>query len=367
MYLKELSLINFKNIEQTRLDFEVGINAFVGDNGAGKTNILDAIYYLSMCKSMLSTSDAQSTKTHAEFFVVDGSYITSSAKSESVVCTYSRQRGQVKKLKRNGKEYERLSDHIGLIPMVVVTPQDSELIYEAEHRRKFLNGFISQADSIYLNAILKYNALITQRNRLLKQGGDESMLLIYDEQLRPYAEHIHRARTEVIAEISPLVEGFYRELCGGQEEVQLGYTSMLNDVDYMELMLSARRRDIMCEYTTVGVHRDDMTLSIGGMPLRRFGSQGQQKSYLLALKLAQYMTMSRLRDEKPILLLDDLFDKLDAGRVERLMHIVSREEFGQIFITDCNRTRLKQILGRMDSPHLLFEVSAGEAKQHEQQ
>ncbi len=359
MILKRLSLINFKNIEQATIDFEPGINAFVGDNGAGKTNILDGIYCLSMCKSMLSLTDSQSVRHGENFFVVDGEYSAQSGRKESILCTFSMQRTHTKTFKRNGKEYERLSDHVGLIPLVVASPQDSSLILVADDRRKFLNGFIAQLDSTYLNSLIKYNALIIQRNRLLKNGGEESMLSIYDEQLRPYAEAIHATRADVIAQMTPIVESFYHQLSAEREEVTLSYSSALAQGDYMELMLAARQRDLVNQYTTVGIHRDDLTLSIGGYPLRKYGSQGQQKSFLLALKLAQYMLVSRVRGESPILLLDDLFDKLDAGRVEQLMRVVSNEEFGQIFITDCNRTRLSTILSRTNSHYSLIEVNEG--------
>ncbi len=364
MHLKRLTLLNFKNIEQATLDFEPGINAFVGDNGAGKSNILDAIYYLSMCKSSLATRDSQNVRHDNDFFVVDGEYSSDEGRREAVVCSFTKQRGAAKVVKRNGKEYERLSDHVGLIPVVVVSPYDTSIIWEADERRKFLNSFISQIDSSYLNALIKYNTLITQRNRLLKSGGDESVLLIYDQQIQPYADLIFSTRRDIIAKITPLVEEFYARLSGAREEVSLSYQSALLEGEYLDLMLAARRRDIALEYTTVGVHRDDLNLSIGGMQLKKYGSQGQQKSLLIALKLAQYMLVSEIRCERPILLLDDLFDKLDAGRVEQLMYIVSGEEFGQIFITDCNRTRLNQILGRMESQYQLFDVDYGVPSQH---
>ncbi len=360
MILKRLSLINFKNIESATFDFADGINAFVGDNGAGKTNILDGIYYLSMCKSMLSLTDAQNVRHGTDFFVVDGSYATSSERSETIVCTFSKQKSHTKTLKRNSKEYERLSDHVGLIPVVVVSPQDSILISQAaDERRRFLNGFISQIDSKYLNSLIKYNTLITQRNKVLKSGGDELMLSIYDEQLAPHAEYIHESRRDMIKQLSPLVESFYRELSAEREEVSLTYHSKLQDSTYMELMATARQRDLANEYTTMGIHRDDLTFSIGEYPLRKYGSQGQQKSFLIALKLAQYMLLSEIRAETPILLLDDLFDKLDAGRVEHLIRIVSGDKFGQIFITDCNRTRLQRVLNQMDNQYRLFEMSEG--------
>ncbi|MFI3292009.1 MAG: DNA replication and repair protein RecF [Rikenellaceae bacterium] len=364
MLLKRLSLINFKNIAQAELNFESGINAFVGDNGTGKTNILDAIYYLSMCKSMFSTTDGQSVRHGADFFVADGLYSTSEERTEAVVCTFSKQRTHIKSLKRNGKVYERLSDHVGLIPVVVVSPQDSALIsLSADERRKFLNGFLSQLDSAYLSSLIKYNALIVQRNKVLKSGADEAMLAIYDAQLTPHAEYIYQCRNNIIDKIGVMVEEFYAVLSSERESVSLEYRSELAKGNYTELMQASRQRDIINEHTTSGVHRDDVIFSIGEYPLRKYGSQGQQKTFLVALKLAQYMLLETCRDEKPILLLDDLFDKLDAGRVEQLIHLVSGDEFGQIFITDCNRTRLQRILNEMNCRYKLFEMEDGKANE----
>ncbi len=361
MLLKRLSLINFKNIDQAQFDFEPGINAFVGDNGAGKTNILDAIYYLSMCKSMLTTTDGQSVRHGEDFFVLDGSYSASAHRDEAVVCTFSKVRTHIKSLKRNGKVYEKLADHVGLIPVVVVTPQDSALISQsADERRRFLNGFLSQLDSTYLDSLIKYNALIAQRNKVLKSGAEEVMLSIYDEQMNPYAEYIYMRRAQVVEVMSQMVENFYQSLSGARESVTLMYRSELSRDSYKEIMNSARQRDIVNGFTTSGVHRDDVVFSIEDFPLRKFGSQGQQKSFLIALKLAQYMILCQERHEKPILLLDDLFDKLDAGRVEQLIRLVSGEEFGQIFITDCNRTRLQRILSEQGSSYKLFEIEGDE-------
>ncbi|MFR9594225.1 MAG: DNA replication and repair protein RecF, partial [Rikenellaceae bacterium] len=320
------------------------------------------------CKSMLSLSDGQNVKHGTDFFMLDGAYSTPRGRSESVVCSFSKQRTHTKTLKRNGKEYERLSDHVGLIPVVVVTPQDSALISQAaDERRKFLNGFISQVDSNYLSSLIKYNALIIQRNKILKQGGDEVMLAIYDEQLAPHAEYIYNCRQGMIEKLAPLVDWFYSTLSGDREKVCLEYNSKMSEASYLELMAAARQRDIVNEHTTVGIHRDDLVFTIGGYPLRKYGSQGQQKSFLIALKLAQYILLGDIVSQTPILLLDDLFDKLDAGRVEQLIHLVSGEKFGQIFITDCNRTRLQRILNQMNTPYRLFEVAEGITQQETQQ
>ncbi len=365
MYLKTLSLLNFKNVAEARLEFSESINALVGDNGAGKTNVIDAIHYLSLAKSMMVMTDRQSVRHEAPFFVVDGSFVTDEGSAEGVVCSFSRQQAKgVKSLKRNGKEYERLSDHVGVVPVVVVAPQDVTLVYDgAEERRRFLNSFISQLDSLYLSSLIRYNATLTQRNTLLKSRGDESMLEIYDMQLVQSAEVIYAKRAEIIHAMQPLVDEYYKILSGEQEQVSLHYSSKLAETPFSELLLEARDRDRAMEYTTVGVHRDDLDLKIEGFPLRKYGSQGQQKSFLIALKLAQYRIVSQLRGERPILLLDDLFDKLDSGRVERLLQIVASDEFGQIFITDCNCTRLESILSSSPTPYSLYTVEGGKIEQ----
>ncbi len=365
MHLEHLSLLNFKNIKQLQLDFVTGINALVGDNGTGKSNILDSIYYLSMSRSMLLSSDVGCVAHGTDFFVVDGRYETSEGRHEVVSCSYSKQRANgAKVLKRNGKEYERLSDHMGLIPVVVVSPYDTSLISDsAEERRRFLNQLISQFDAHYLQSLIRYNALLTQRNRLLKSGGDEQMLRIYDEQISPLATQIERRRRETLEQMTPLLYRYYGLLSGGREEVGLDYRTQLLDTDFVTLAEGARGRDVANGYTTVGIHRDDVVFQIGGHPLRKYGSQGQQKSFLVALKLAQYQLLNERRGERPILLLDDLFDKLDRGRVESLIHLVSSDDFGQIFISDCNQERLRVTLDKVDQHYRLFLVEGGEAKE----
>lgn len=358
MRLEKLSLINFKNIAQQELQLGEGINGFVGDNGAGKTNMLDAVYYLSMCKSAQSTTDGQNIRHESDFFLIEGSFRTENSKSEQVVCTFSRKGGKV--LKRNGKEYERLADHIGLLPVVIVSPADSTLISDAaDERRRYLNGFISQLDRGYLSAVMRYNTILAERNKLLKISSDEDMLKIYDLQLCEQAAVIHPKRQTYIDALTPLVQEFYRTLSMDREEVSLHYRSELNESPLEEILLRNRQRDIVNQFTTAGIHRDDLVLKIGGYPLRKYGSQGQQKSFLIALKLAQYQIISHEKREKPILLLDDLFDKLDAGRVTQLLRLVATDEFGQILITDCNPTRLKTTLDRAETPYKLFTVTGG--------
>ena len=361
MYLKKIALLNFKNIEQEELTFCPGINCLVGDNGAGKTNIVDAVHYLSMCKSSLQMTDGQSIRHGADFFLVEGQYATDGGKSENVVCSFSRKGGKV--LKRNGKEYDRLSDHVGLIPAVIVSPADGALISDAaDERRRYLNAFISQLDRAYLSSVMRYNAVLAERNRLLKMQPDEVMLQIYDRQLVEHGEAIHARRREAAELLQPVVEAYYRTLSGDREQVGLHYRSELNERPFGEILLAARQKDLANEFTTAGIHRDDLVLRIGGYPLRKYGSQGQQKSFLVALKLAQYAIVARSKGERPLLLLDDLFDKLDAGRVEQLIRLVSDETFGQILITDCNPTRLRTILDKAGGEYLLYTVENGKAR-----
>ncbi len=364
MRLKKLSLLHFKNIARQELEFCRGVNCLVGDNGAGKTNVMDAIYYLSMCKSSLPMTDTQSIRHGEEGFLVEGQYVSDEEKNERIVCSFTRKGGKV--LKRNGKEYERLADHVGLVPAVIVSPADNALISDAaEERRRYLNACISQLDRPYLANVMRYNAVLAERNRLLKMQPDETMLAIYDDQLTDYGTKIHAARQAFAERMQPVVAEYYRILSGDREEVELHYKSELGERPFDEILRAARQKDLVNEYTTSGIHRDDLTLRIGGYPLRKYGSQGQQKSFLIALKLAQYAIVAEACGEKPILLLDDLFDKLDAGRVEQLIRLVSDEAFGQIFITDCNPTRLKSILDEAGGEYALFTVANGEiASEH---
>ena len=358
MYLTRLSLLNFKNLAQEELHLDEGFNCFVGDNGTCKTNIIDAVYYLSMCKSSLAMSDTQCVRHGEKFFVLEGDYRTDEGRHERVVCSY--QRGASKVVKRNDKVYERLADHIGLVPVVIVSPADSSLISEsADERRRYLNAFISQLDKSYLDAAMRYNTALANRNSYLKIGSDDEMLRIYDAQMAPVAAKIHQARLDICELLYPLVCDYYRALSDDHERVELEYRSELNDAPLEELLLASRERDRVMGYTTCGVQRDDLRFSIGGYPLRKYGSQGQQKSFLIALKLAQYRIVAQACGEKPILLLDDLFDKLDESRVSRLIELVKGDEFGQVIITDCNGERMGGILGRANCSYKLFNVSYG--------
>lgn len=361
MYLKKLVLINFKNIAQAEITLSERLNCFVGDNGAGKTNVLDAVYYLSMSKSALTMTDGQSVRHGEDFFVVEGTYAGDSGSSDTVNCSFLRRSGKV--LKLNGKEYDRMADHVGRFPVVMVSPQDSVLITDAaEERRRYLNAFLSQLDRDYLASLMRYNAVLAERNRFLKSSSDEQMLQIYDMQLADHAARIYERRRDIIERMRPLVAEFYRQLSGDREQVEIEYRSELASASMGELLLASRERDIVNGFTTSGVHRDDMSLRIGGYPLRKYGSQGQQKSFLMSLKLAQYRILAEVRGERPLLLLDDLFDKLDTSRVENLLTLVAGDDFGQIFITDCNRSRLETILSRAGEKYALFMVEGGDIR-----
>ena len=359
MRLNKLHLINFKNLAQADIELAQGINCFVGDNGAGKTNILDAVYYLSMSKSAFTMTDGQSVHHGEDFFVIEGSYRSDGGAVEGVNCSFSRRGGKV--LKRNGKEYERLADHVGAFPVVICSPRDTELITDAaEERRRYLNAFISQIDRTYLNAVMRYNAVLAERNRFLKSSSDETMLEIYDMQLAEHGTRVWEMRRDMVERLQPMVAEYYRLLSDDREQVEVSYRSELSDMPMRDVLLRSRERDIFNQFTTSGIHRDDIIFRIGGYPLRKYGSQGQQKSFLIALKLAQYRLLTEATGERPILLLDDLFDKLDIGRVARLLTLVGGDDFGQILITDCNKLRLEDTLARADKQYALFMVEGGD-------
>ena len=365
MYLKRLCLINFKNIRDADLAFSGNLNCFVGDNGTGKTNVLDSVYYLSMCKSAFNLTDGQSVNHDADFFMIDGHYTISGERNEHISCGFKR--GSGKTIKRNQKDYEKLSEHIGRLPVVLVAPSDTSLINESgEDRRRFVNTMISQLDGEYLNALIKYNHILAERNKLLKQQRSSNfseIIDVLDMQLASYGETIHKKRTALIEQLSPVVEYYYAKLSGDREDVSIGYKSELNGSPFEEILKESREKDMFLQYSTAGIHRDDIVMKISGYPLRKFGSQGQQKSFLIALKLAQFEIITQRTNLLPILLLDDIFDKLDMTRVERLITLVSDSKFGQIFISDSNKVRLETILAGINKDYKLFEVESGVVKE----
>lgn len=364
MFLKKLSLINFKSYDQIELDLNPKMNCFVGNNGQGKTNLLDAIYYLSMCKSSLNSVDYHNIKHQQDFFVVQGLY-TRELEPESIYCSV--QRNSVKTFKRNGKEYQRLADHIGFIPVVIVSPADGTLIVEgSDERRKFLNTVISQYDRHYLEKLMRYNKLLASRNKLLKDmrfGATVSydLLEVIDEQLVSLATPIFEKRKDFIQLLNPHFQQYYTTISGGHENVTLEYESHLQNGNLKEMFTESFEKDRTLQFTTKGIHKDDILFQFNGQPLKREGSQGQQKTYLIALKLAQFIFMSSILPVKPILLLDDIFDKLDTTRVQQFIELVAHNGFGQIFITDANKNRLDSILEQIETGFSLFNVDKGNA------
>lgn len=361
MHIRKLSLLNFKNISQADIEMGSGINCFTGLNGTGKTNIIDALWYLSMCKSSLGMTDGQCVQHKTDFFMLNGQYEADSGGRDSVTCSFSRTAG--KTIKRNSKEYEKLSDHIGIVPTVIVSPSDIFLVSDAaDERRKWINSFISQNDRNYLGNLIRYNHALAERNKLLKQSETTlscELLDILDMQLVAHGEPIHQMRTTIIEKLRPVTAEYYRIISGDREEVELTYRSELNETGFAELLTSSRGRDIASQFTNCGIHRDDMMMKIGGYPLKKYGSQGQQKSFLISLKLAQHTIIAESTGERPLLLLDDLFDKLDAGRLKALIDLVGDGRFGQIVISDCNHSRIVSILDGCGVDYKLFNVDDG--------
>lgn len=359
MILKHLSILNFKNIEQAELDFSANINCFLGNNGMGKSNLLDAIYYLSFCKSFTHVVDSQNIRHGADFFMLQGIYDRNDA-TETLSCGVRRR--QKKSFKRNKKEYARLSEHIGFAPLVMVSPDDSSLIKGgSEERRRFIDVVISQWDKPYLDSLIRYNKALEQRNALLRQEITEPTFYEpWEEQMSLAATRVHTARSNFLRDFIPVFNRFYNDIATGNEQVGLSYRSHLADGDLLPQLAATRARDLILGYTTKGIHRDDMEMTLGDYPMKLIGSQGQCKTFLVALKLAQYEFLLQHGNTTPILLLDDIFDKLDAGRVERIMQLVASDLFGQIFITDTNREYLDRIVRQTTARHSLFNVVDGE-------
>ncbi len=354
MYLEKISIFNYRNISELSLELSSGVNVFVGKNGVGKTNFLDAVYYLSFCKSFSSFSDALNIRFKQDFFLIDALYSRNQTQ-EHIVC--SLKRNQKKVFKRNKNIYKKLADHIGLIPLVLISPADSSLITEgSEERRKFIDGVISQFDRIYLTNLLKYNRILLQRNTLLRDFADKKtfnaqILDVYNLQLSTLGDEIFKKRQQFIEDLIPVFQDYYNLISGNREKVSLEYSSKLHEKSLYELLTENLEKDKILQYTSKGIHRDELSFKLSGYSLKKVGSQGQQKSFLLALKLAQYSYIYQITGIKPILLLDDIFDKLDSERVKNLIETVGLNNseknnllFGQIFITDTNENRIKEIL-----------------------
>jgi DNA replication and repair protein RecF len=363
MYLQQLSILNFKNYTEAELTFSPGVNAFTGNNGAGKTNLLDAIHYLSLCKSYFNAIDSQQIKQGADFFMINGIFERNEL-PEMVACSVKR--AQKKVFKRNKKDYQRLADHIGLFPLVMVSPYDVSIIMEgSEERRKFVDNVISQTDNHYLDELIVYNKILLNRNALLKSIADTGrfdpgLLEVLDEQLVASGTRIFEKRKVFMESFTGIFNQYYRFLCSDAERVELVYESQLLNDAFAALLTKTTEKDRVLERTTAGIHRDDLLFSIHQMPLKKFGSQGQQKSFLIALKLAQYSYLQQQKGFKPLLLLDDIFDKLDEHRITKLLQLVSDHEFGQVFITDASPNRVDQIFSRINVEVKLFKVDKGE-------
>lgn len=363
MYLKNISLVNFKNYTAAELDFCTGINCFTGVNGEGKTNLLDAIHYLSFCKSFFNPIDSQNILHDAPFFMIQGTFEVEGA-NEEIYC--GQKRSQKKQFKRNKSEYGRLADHIGLFPLVMISPADTDLINEgSESRRKYMDSVIAQFDRAYLEDLINYNKIISQRNALLKRFAEtgrfvKDSLEVWDLQMVDFAKRINKKRKSLIDELIPIFQRYYELLSGGREQVQIIYHSDLNYEDFDVVLKAALVKDRAFQYSTVGVHKDDLELKLNGYPVKKYGSQGQQKSYLIAMKLAQYDYIKKIKNVDPLLLLDDIHDKLDEARVKQLMELVSSEHFGQIFITDTHSDRISGILSANTKiPFRQFNIKDG--------
>jgi DNA replication and repair protein RecF len=364
MFIRNLAVVNYKNLIHADLQFSPKLNCFIGNNGVGKTNLLDCLFYLSFCKSYFNLPDSQNIRHDEDFFVLQGKY-DCGGEPEDIYCGFKT--GNKKVFRRNKKEYDRLSDHIGLLPLVMISPADSVLIQGAsEERRRFMDSVISQYDRQYLEWLLKYNRALLQRNNLLKffatnHQFDADILDVWNEQLIHTGEKIFQKRVEFLDTLLPVFQQYYDFIAQGHEKVRLEYHSQLKDSDFRTLLENSADRDRMLQYTTTGIHKDDLDLKIDDYPIKKLGSQGQNKTFLIALKFAQFDFISSVNTVKPILLLDDIFDKLDSSRVEQIVKLVSGSNFGQIFITDTNREHLDGIIREAGgADYKIFPVSDGQ-------
>jgi len=359
LILNKLSLINYKNILSSNFEFDSNINCFVGNNGVGKTNVLDSIYHLAMSKSYFHSLSSQTINHNAKFMLIEGDF-TKGIKNENIIC--SLKKGQNKTLKRNGKIYKRFSDHIGLIPVVMISPYDRDLIQEgSSNRRKFTDNVISQNNKTYLTQIIKYQKILFQRNALLKffkkkQTFDIDILKVYDNQLSELSIPIHNTRLDFFKNFVPVFIKRYNSISQNKETVNISYDSQLNYESLNNLLNNSLEKDRIVQYTSCGIHKDDLIFEIDKFPIKKFGSQGQQKTFLIALKLAQFDYLKTKSNSSPILLLDDIFDKLDNNRVKQLIQLVNEDEFGQLFISDTDYNRTEKIISEIDSSYKMFKL-----------
>ena len=359
MFLKELSLTNYKNFENLKFSFETKIVCFVGLNGVGKTNILDSIYHLSYTKSYFNPIPSQNIKHGETFFFISGTYLIND-KEENILI--SLKKGDKKRIKRNNKLYKKFSDHIGKIPLVIISPDDRNLIIEgSETRRKFIDGIISQTDKEYLNSLIDYNKTLKQRNALLKMFFNNTddikkTIDIYDSQLSLHSQKIYEKRIKFLDEFIPIFKIRYKELSNNKENVEIIYKSDISEENSLyKLLKSSIEKDLRFQFTTKGIHKDDLNFKLDDFPIKKYGSQGQQKTFLIALKLAQFEYLSKL-ESNPILLLDDIFDKLDDTRVQQIINLVNEDKFNQIFISDTNKNRSENIIKKVNKSYKILEI-----------
>ena len=359
MFLKTLSINNYKNYNEINVSLSPKINCFVGPNGVGKTNLIDAIYYLSMCKSFSNPVDNQNIKHNEEYALLQGNFFRQE-KEEKIYCSIHKQKK--KKVKRNKKDYRKLSEHIGFLPVVMISPMDTNLISGgSEEKRKYIDRVISQYDKDYLNALIKYNRALNQRNKLLKSFAehnafDPESLELWDAQLIQLGGEIYNKRVKFTEELVPIFQHYYDIISNHSEKVGLAYKSQLTESDFRKLLTESLQKDRIVQYSTAGTHKDDLEFTIEDFALKKAGSQGQQKTFLVALKFAQYNFIQKIKGFQPILLLDDIFDKFDHQRVEKILQTVSKDHFGQIFITDTSAERLRQLLDNTGNDYKLFHI-----------
>lgn len=346
MQIEQIELINFKNIKDAQVDFHPKANCFVGLNGMGKTSVLDAIHYLSTCKSFLNAIDSQNVLWNEDFFMIKGLFGIRSKSEEVLVSMKS---GGKKVVKRNQKDYKKFSEHLGLLPLVIISPADIDLLWKgSDERRKFVDSILAQYDSNYLHDLISYQKVLLQRNTLLKSAADSGkldleILEIFDLQLKEFGMKIYTVRTNFIEEFKPFFQKSYAEICGGNESVSLEYNSAVQEIDYSAGLKENLKKDKILKYTSFGVHKDDLEFLISGVPIKKSGSQGQQKTYLTSLRFAQYLYVQAQAKLKPMLLLDDIFDKLDEQRVSAIVNLLNTDTFGQIIITDTDESRLRKV------------------------
>ncbi len=364
VYIESFKLVQFRNYDQQLISCSPAFNCFVGRNGMGKTNLLEAVYYLCMGKSHTGLNDQYLNRIGTDFFRLEGIFHSEPGRKDAIVAKVkARQR---KELSCNGQVYERLADHVGKYPVVIITPDDTQLVTEgSEERRRLLDNTLSQLDSRYLHQLMLYNQLLRQRNALLKQWEGRPMppglLDIYNAQMEEPANYLFESRSRFVEELGRQLAHIYRVIASGQEEAFLSYRSALQQTDWMSLQQQHERQDQQLQRSSAGLHRDELVFQLAGSPLRRIASQGQIKSYVLSLKLAQYQVLRQQKYTAPILLLDDIFDKLDSGRVQQLLGFVLEAGFGQVFISDTDQERVSRLLNSLQADHFLYHIDHGQA------